>query len=193
MRIQIAVMIVSIMVFSATGYAEEHPHHNHTSMPQTTPSATPLTEPGNDAFAAVQEVVEKLMSDPNTDWSRVNLEALRQHLVDMNNFTLHVQVVSQKPIEGGVEFTVKPTTAEAAGSLDRLFAAHPAILKQESGWDMRVNKTKSGYSARVTSSNPGDVEKIRGLGYIGVVALGKHHQLHHWLMATGVDPHQHHH
>lgn len=189
------IVAVGILLLMMAGIvdAEEHMQHAHTAAMNSASDNTPLTAPGNDAFAAIQETVEKLIANPDTDWHRVNLEALRQHLVDMDNFTLHVNVVEQKPIDGGVEFTVLPTTADAAGSLARLFGAHPAILKQESGWDMQVQKSHGGYSARVTSSNPGDVAKIRGLGYIGIIALGKHHQLHHWQMATGINPHQHQH
>ena len=193
MKIHHAVLIVFLLGIYGNSQAEEPMHHDHGNMPIESSNKTPLTAPGNAAFAAIQEVVTTLMSDPNTDWSRVDLEALRQHLVDMDNFTLHVKVVSQKPIDHGVEFTVKPANREAAGSLDRLFAAHPAILKQESGWDMEAKKIKGGYTAQVTSSNAEDVAKIRGLGYIGIVALGAHHQLHHWQMATGINPHQHHH
>ncbi len=47
-----------------------------------------LTEGGQSAFAALQEVVSYLMADPATDWSRVDIEALRQHLIDMDNVTL---------------------------------------------------------------------------------------------------------
>ena len=43
-----------------------------------------------------------------------------------------------------------------------------------------------------TTENPGEVSKIRGLGYIGLMASGGHHQLHHWAMATGVNPHARH-
>jgi hypothetical protein len=170
-------LFVFILGFATSSVADEFHHHNRGTMPQAHANNTPLTEPGNGAFAAIQEAVGQLMANPNTDWRRVNLEALRQHLVDMDNFTLHVKVVSQKPVRGGVAFIVKPTTADAAGSLDRLFAAHPEILKRESGWHMHAKKIKGGgYSARVTSRNPADVAKIRGLGYIGIVALGKHHQ-----------------
>ncbi len=38
--------------------------------------------PGQDAFGAIQEIVRVLESDPKTDWSKVDLEALRQHLGD---------------------------------------------------------------------------------------------------------------
>jgi hypothetical protein len=193
MRIRIMFPIVFILVYVTDSYADEAMHHNHGTVVSNSSAATPLTAPGNDAFAAIQEVVSKLLANPNTDWSRVNLERLRQHLVDMDNFTLHVEVVSQKPVDGGVEFTVRPATPDATGSLDRLFAAHPAILKQESGWDMHVSRSNGGYTARVTSNNVADVAKIRGLGYIGIVAYGAHHQLHHWQMATGTNPHHHHH
>jgi hypothetical protein len=50
-------------------------------------STTP-TMPGQDVFGAVQEVVGILDADPKTDWSKVDLEALRQHLIDMNEVTL---------------------------------------------------------------------------------------------------------
>jgi hypothetical protein len=35
---------------------------------------------GQDAFGALQEIVRKLEADPNTDWSKINLEALRAAL-----------------------------------------------------------------------------------------------------------------
>jgi hypothetical protein len=51
-------------------------------------ASTAPTLPGQDAFGAIQEVVRILESDPKTDWSKVDLEALRQHLIDMNEVTL---------------------------------------------------------------------------------------------------------
>ena len=49
-------------------------------------STTP-TMPGQDAFGAIQEIVQILDADPKTDWSKVDLDALRQHLIDMNEIT----------------------------------------------------------------------------------------------------------
>ena len=193
MRFMFSSLLVYATAFATAVFAADHEHqHQHQHSLVSVSAPTPLTAPGNDAFAAIQEVVEKLLADPKTDWSRVNLEALRQHLVDMHNFTVNVDVVSQNPIEQGVEFTVKPAVPGAAGSLARLFDAHPAILKQESGWNMSATKYSDGsYTARVTGSSAADTAKIRGLGYIGLVAYGSHHQAHHWQMAIGADPHQH--
>lgn len=166
---------------------EQHLHQHQHQHSQT----SPLKEPGNAGFATIQEAVRQLLQDPATDWSKVNLEALRQHLVDMQNFTYHVEVMDQKAVSGGVMFKVKPKNGEAAGSLQRMFSAHPAILKQETGWDMKVEKNKDGsFSARVTGPKKTDVAKIRGLGYIGLIAYGNHHQAHHWQMAKGSDPHR---
>lgn len=192
MKFVALISVIALAVIARPGLADEMIHHDHSAMLHGVSASTPLTMPGNDAFGAIQEVIKNLVADPNTDWRRVNLEALRQHLIDMNNFTLHVRVVSQRAVKGGVEFTVEPTTTAAAGSLSRLFAAHPAVMKQETGWDMQVRKVNGGYTARVTSSNAADVAKIRGLGYIGIVALGRHHQLHHWQMAKGINPHEYH-
>lgn len=149
-----------------------------------------LTEPGQDAFGTLQEVIRKLQADPNTDWSKVNLEALRQHLIDMDNFTMQVSVVSKRNIESGVELRVRPDNARARQSLEAGLSAHPGMLKQEIGWDMTVNKSGSDYVLKIISPDKKHADQIRGLGYIGIMALGNHHQAHHWAMAKGGNPHQ---
>jgi hypothetical protein len=148
-----------------------------------------LTEAGNDAFGTIQEVIAKLNSDPSTDWNKINIEALRLHLLDMHDMTLNIEVISQKPIPNGLEAIVRPTTNRAAFALERVFKAHPAQLKRETGWDMQVVKNSGQYTLTITSENPKDTSKIRGLGYIGLMAYGNHHQPHHWAMAVGKNPH----
>ena len=51
-------------------------------------------EGGQAAVAAIWEIVASLESNPKTDWSKVNIEALRQHLIDLNNVTMEDVVVS---------------------------------------------------------------------------------------------------
>ncbi|WP_419694904.1 hypothetical protein ACN2CC_32530 [Mesorhizobium muleiense] len=62
------------------------------------------TMPGQDAFGAIQEIVRMLEADPETDWSKIDLEALRQHLIDMNEVTLKADAAAT-PIEGGLSWT----------------------------------------------------------------------------------------
>ena len=46
------------------------------------------TMPGQEAFGTIQEIVRMLEADPSTDWAKVNIAALREHLIDMNEVTL---------------------------------------------------------------------------------------------------------
>jgi hypothetical protein len=73
------------------------------------------TQPGQAALAAAQEIVRMLEADPGTDWSKVNLTAVRQHLIDMDEVTLRA-VVAEQPVEVGSDTTppaprVAPPTA----------------------------------------------------------------------------------
>ena len=184
-----ALPIVPKGVFAADDHSQ---HADHSGVHSHGMSASPLTAAGNYAFLTIQEAIAQLEADPHTDWSKVNVEALRQHLVDMQNFTLNVQVLSQKPVDKGMQAVVRPDNKDAEASLDRVFAAHPMQLKKETGWDMVVKKQDGAFTVTVTTNNPAEVAKIRGLGYIGAMASGAHHQSHHWSMVQGMDPHQHH-
>ena len=169
-----------------TAQAMPMQHSGH----QTSSSAGALTESGTDIFATVQEVIARLNADPDTDWSKVDLEALRQHLRDMFQFSYNVDVLSRQPMEKGVKILVKATNLRADKALARVLQAHPMMLKMETGWTMQSRRQKDGYEITVTTSKPSEVDKIRGLGYIGLLAYGSHHQAHHWAMVTGHNPHQ---
>src|SRR4051794_29391894 len=53
-------------------------------------------EPGQSAYAALGEAVRIMVADPQTDWSRADVNALRNHLVDMDNVTLHANVTTAR-------------------------------------------------------------------------------------------------
>lgn len=170
----------------------DHSKMDHSSMNHNTMNASSAvlpTEAGNDAFGTIQEVMTLLLNDPSTDWSKVNLEALRLHLLDMEDMTKNVDIISQTPIKNGMVVIVKPTTARSASALKRVFIAHPQVLKNESGFDMQVKFNGVQYTLTTTTDNKMDVDKIRGLGYIGLMAYGNHHQAHHLSMAKGSNPH----
>ena len=150
-----------------------------------TPGSMP-TEPGQAAFAAIQEIVGILEADPKTDWSKVNIEALREHLVDMNNVTL-ASVVASDPTEGGMRYTVTGA-GPVQDSIRRMVTAHAAIMNGVDGWHFEAASTEGG--AVLTVRPPAkDMAKLRGLGFIGVLARGMHHQMHHLMIARGANPH----
>jgi hypothetical protein len=143
------------------------------------------TLPGQDAFGAIQEIVQILEADPKTDWSKVNLEALRQHLIDMNEVTLKADVVT-RPIKDGIQSEVTGTGRTIA-AIQRMVPAHAHEIEQTrlNGWSAKSEPLSNGVLLTVTSADPTQVEHLHGLGFIGVMVSGHHHQPHHLAMARG--------
>jgi len=107
----------------------------------------------------------------------------------MRNFTLDVDVIKQTRIKNGIEVILAPNNKQVGESLVRVFAAHLGQLKKETGWDMKTFKQGNSYKITVTANAQEDIVKIQGLGYIGIMTWGNHHQSPHWMMAKGGNPH----
>jgi hypothetical protein len=146
-----------------------------------------VMEGGQSAFAAIQEIVEQLMADPKTDWSRVDIEALRQHLIDMDNVTLRARV-SAREIEGGARFEATSEDTAVTTSIRAMVPAHAAAMDGAEGWTMQAEEIPGGAALSVAGNDPA---RIMALGFIGVMTVGMHHQAHHFALATGQDPHAH--
>jgi hypothetical protein len=168
-----------------------------TGMLQGTPPAnTPMTQhqtmqmtdrmptlPGQDAFGALQEIVRILEADPHTDWSKVNLDALREHLIDMNEVTLHADADVQR-VAGGIKIAVTGT-GRTLVAIQRLLADQARHLDGTHGWHVTTQSRPDGLVLVVTAADPKQVTVIRGLGFAGVLASGDYHQMHHLAMAKG--------
>ncbi|HWO88122.1 MAG TPA: hypothetical protein VNL98_03110 [Gemmatimonadales bacterium] len=149
---------------------------------------------GQAAYAAISEIIAILERDPGTDWSRVDLERLRQHLIDMDEVTLR-SVVEQRPIDGGIEVTATGT-GRTVESIRRMTNAHAATLGAEGRYVMSVTNVPGGVRLRITAareSGSETVARIRALGFIGVMTAGDHHAPHHLALArgTGATGHEH--
>ena len=145
-------------------------------------SSTP-TLPGQGAFRAIQEVVRILDADPNTDWSKVDLEALRQHLIDMDEVTLRAEA-APKQIDGGLEIAITGS-GRTLTAIQRMIPAYAQTVNGLNGWTAKADTLPSGGLLTVTATDPKEVQHIRGLGFIGLLASGSHHQPHHLAMAKG--------
>ena len=150
-------------------------------------SATLPTEPGQSEFAAIQEIVAILEADPKTDWSKVSIEALRQHLIDMDNVTLKSQVTTTD-LAGGVRFSVTGAD-EIRASIRRMVFAHAMTMNGFEGWNFEAQENVNGADLIVKVPSA-DLVKLHALGFIGVMTRGMHHQMHHLALAKGEDPHQ---
>ncbi|MEP7172656.1 MAG: hypothetical protein ABI705_04110 [Aestuariivirga sp.] len=145
-------------------------------------------ETGQAAFAAIQEIVAMLDADPATDWAKVDIEALRQHLIDMNNVTLGAAVEAAEVV-GGIRFSVSGE-GPVRESVRRMVMAHAATMNGVDGWLFMAATSDTGANLTVSPPDQASMAKLRALGFIGVMARGMHHQQHHLMLATGMDPHQ---
>ncbi len=186
-------------LFCATAAAAQQGGMIHPPGMQHTPgmeqrAAVPQpTQGGQGAFAAVSEIVRLLEADSTTDWSKVNLEALRQHLIDMDAVTLRARV-QQVPVPSGLQMDVTGDAAVAA-SIRRMVTSHVGMMGMDAPtWRGTVTPLAGGVRFTVKAKDATDtagVARIRGLGFIGLLTQGDHHARHHLMIARGSGEHAH--
>ena len=177
-------LILCILLAPVGASAQEAGHSTHAMHAGTI--AVP-TEPGQAAFAAIAEIVAILTADPHTDWSRVDIDALRAHLVDMDRVTLGADVTT-RTVPGGASFAITATDEATRTSIRRMALAHATTMSGTGGWAYAVETTGDG--ARLTVTGPeADAPRILGLGFFGIMAGGGHHPAHHLALARGAAPH----
>lgn len=190
----------------APGPADATPHHMHHQHMQQMhhqqmhggpghgghETAAGPTMAGQDAFGALAEVVRMLDADPRTDWSRVDLERLRQHLIDMNEVVLRSSV-AQSPVPGGLAMEITGT-GRTVQAIRAMVVPHAAELDALPGLAARSEAVEGGVRLTVTSRQPDEraAARLRALGFAGLLTLGSHHGPHHLAMARGeaVGPHK---
>ena len=141
-----------------------------------------------EGFSAIQDRVRQLEADPDTDWSQVNIDALRTHLVDMDRVIMQANV-TRSELENGMRYTVVGD-GEVAESIKRMVPTHAEQMRSELDWSISTREQSSGVILEVTADESDDIAKIRALGFSGFMVLGEHHEPHHQQMSAG-DDHQH--
>jgi len=156
------------------------------------PAASGPAMPGQDAFGAIAEIVRILEADPATDWTKVDIERLRQHLIDMNEVMLRA-VVSQTPVPSGLVMEITGT-GRTEQAIRMMVVPHAVELDRMPQWSAKAEPIASGVRLTVIGKTPDDaklVARIRGLGFAGLITEGAHHQPHHLAMARGKTPNGH--
>ncbi len=165
-----------IMILTSTTVVAQQTHSNGNT----------LTETGQSAFAAIAEIVEQLRKDDETDWSMVKIDALRDHLVDMNNVTIRSNVVTSQK-DGQIIFSVTGNSL-IAGSIQRMMNAHAHMLANETGWSVAI-KNQPGGAIMTIAPAENEIALVTALGFHGIMTIGAHHQAHHKVIAMGGNPH----
>lgn len=140
------------------------------------------TMPGQEVFGTIQEIVRMLEADPATDWSKVNIGALREHLIDMDEVTMRARA-SERVLNNGLEIAITGQGRTLA-AIKRMVPPHTHELIAL-GWSTKSQDLPNGVKLVVTASDPRQVIKIKALGFMGIVVQGAHHQTHHLMMAKG--------
>ena len=83
-----------------------------------------------------------LDADPNTDWSKVDLEALRQHLIDMNEVTLRSDA-APKQIDGGLEIAITGN-GRTLVAIQRMIPAYAQTVNGLNGWTAQAETLPNG-------------------------------------------------
>jgi hypothetical protein len=144
------------------------------------------TMSGQDAFGTIAEIVRLLDADPATDWTKVDLERLRQHLIDMNEVVLR-SAVKQTPVSGGLAMEITGT-GRTEQAIRAMVVPHAVELDRLPSFTARTESIPGGVRLTVLAKNAEDakvVARIRGLGFAGLITEGAHHQAHHLAMAKG--------
>jgi hypothetical protein len=183
-------LFLGILLLTGSPAASQEMDHSamtHGGATQAEPAGEPR-EGGQSAYAALGEAVRILLADPQTDWSAVNVDALRAHLIDMDNVTLRAAVAKTR-LPNGALFRVTGSGPVVA-SIQRMTRSHFAQPDFGKPWTMTVAATPSGADVTVVSANPADAAQIYGLGFFGILTMGTHHQPHHLMMARGLMHHE---
>ena len=188
MKFWISLFVICLLSSAASAQDKTMTHKMGMKHDDNMTMTTAPTEGGQSAFAAIQEIVVLLEADPKTDWTKVNIEGLRQHLIDMSNVTLEATVKVNR-IGTGIAFEVTGVGAVIA-SIQRMVAGHVKTMDGVDGWKFASVETKRGATLTVTPPDRNSMIELQALGFIGVMTRGMHHQEHHWMIASGMHPHQ---
>jgi hypothetical protein len=161
--------------------AQTHTDMNHAQHMQGNEADMP-TMPGQEIFGTIQEIVRILEADPATDWSKVNISALREHLFDMDEVTTRA-AASEHVLANGIEITVTGE-GRTRDAIKRMVPAHAHELVAI-GWQAMTEDLPNGVRLTVTTTDPRRVVKLKALGFMGIMVQGAHHQPHHLMMAKG--------
>lgn len=139
---------------------------------------------GQDAFSAIRAVVSQLEANPETDWSKIDISALRNHLIDMHEVTVNAQVEATE-VEGGASYRVTGRDRTLA-AIRNMVPMHASQMTGETEWTAVAEEIRNGVEVTVTATSDDQVAKIRALGFMGFMVSGEHHEAHH-MAIVGAD------
>jgi len=125
-----------------------------------------------------------LEQDANTDWSIVDIDELRAHLLDMNHLMLDTEATTSALSDTQIRFDIRGTDASIA-SIHRMVPAHSGFVSRSRGWKIEHELKDDGAALTISVEDPVSLSKLNALGFYGFMSLDSHHQAHHYQMVLG--------
>lgn len=122
-------------------------------------------------LALLARLLARLEADPTTDWRRVDLEAARQHLADLDRVTLLARVAAEE-LPGGVALRVSGEDPATVAAIRRLLPERAARLAEARRWRVATAPAEDGLRVEIKSLDPREAGRIRALGLAALLVAG---------------------
>jgi len=182
MLCSVIVALISLSLWAAEKQSGHTPGMNHSDMIST--NAQPK-EGGQATFAALIEIVSMLELDDKTDWEAIDIDGLREHLLDMNHLILNTEATKAILGISQIQFDIRGTT-KSIPSIHRMVPAHSRFIEQSRGWKIEPELDDDGAKLTITVQDAATLNRLNALGFYGFMSLDSHHQAHHYQMAIGI-------
>jgi len=177
----ILVALVSLSLWAAEKHSGHTPGMSHSAV---TNNGVQPQEGGQATFAALIEIVSMLEQDAETDWSNVDIDGLRSHLLDMNHLILDTEAMTSFLGDNQIRFEIRGTAASIP-SIHRMVPAHSRFIEQSRGWTIQPELNDDGATLTIIVEDTTSLNRLDALGFYGFMSLDSHHQAHHYQMAIG--------
>jgi hypothetical protein len=181
----VAIVSLSLWLFAKhdgqTPGTSHAPDMNHGS---TVSDGVSLQEGGQSTFAALIEIVDLLEKEGSTNWSKVDIDGLREHLLDMDQLILNTTSMTSLVGEKQIQFNIRGTSSSVP-SIHRMVPAHSRFIQQSRGWSISYGLDDDGATLAISAEDTATIERLSALGFYGFMSLDSHHQAHHYQMALG--------
>ena len=175
-------ILIGAMLYTSAGAQGASDARNMHMHPAESDSSV-LKQSGQAAFAVLSEAVAALEADPNTDWSKVNITRLRDHLLDMDELVMRSETQLLETADG-VRITVTGAHRTLL-AIRRMVPAHAAMMNGYRDWRSSTQLSDDGAIWTIATPSVSERIRIRALGLYGLLTLGAHHAPHHLALAKG--------
>ena len=155
--------------------------------PSARPRAAPAPTAAPASLAVLAGLVARLEADPSTDWRRVDLEAVRRHLADLERVTLAAEVRAEE-LPGGVGLTVTGPDPASVAAIQRLLPERAVRLAEARRWRVTTASLPEGLRVEIRSLDPREAGRIRALGLAGLLVAGPLDDAYLLSLARGEPP-----